>query len=192
MGLFSAASLAVARFGPAAVAGHQIALSVAALAFMVPLGLSMAVTVRVGRAAGRGDRAGVRRAARAGLLLAVATQTLSCTVMLAAPRRIASLYTSDAAAIASAAGLLLLAALFQMSDGLQVAAAGALRGLKDTRVPMLLTAFSYWGAGMPIGLLCAFAAGLATPGIWIGLVAGLSFSALLLTARLHLRTQLAG
>jgi MATE family multidrug resistance protein len=189
MGLFSAASLAVARFGPAAVAGHQIALNVAALAFMVPLGLSMAITVRVGRAAGRGDRAGVRHAAQAGLLLVLATQALSCTLMLTLPRTIASLYTADSAVIATAAGLLLFAAVFQLSDGIQVAAAGALRGLKDTRVPMVLTAFSYWGAGMPIGLAAAFAAGLATPGIWIGLIAGLTVAATLLTMRLHLRTR---
>jgi len=190
VGMFSTAALLIARFGPAAVAGHQIAMNVAAVCFMVPLGLGMAITVRVGNAVGRDDRAGVRSAVIAGLALVLATQAVSCSLLLTLPRAIAGLYTSDPAVLGSAAGLLLLAAIFQFSDGIQVAAAGALRGLKDTRVPMLITALSYWGVGMPAGLYFAFGAGLRTPGLWIGLIAGLTVAALLLGTRLHRRTVL--
>jgi MATE family multidrug resistance protein len=188
MALFSTAALLIARFGPAAVAGHQIAMNVAALCFMVPLGLGMAITVRVGNAVGRGDPPGVRRAVMAGLALVLATQAVSCSLLLALPRAIAGLYTNDPPVLGAAAGLLLMAAIFQFSDGIQVAANGALRGLKDTRVPMLITAISYWGVGMPAGLYFGFVAGLRTPGLWIGLIAGLTVAALLLSARLHRRT----
>jgi MATE family multidrug resistance protein len=192
VGMFSTAALLIARFGPAAVAGHQIAMNVAALCFMVPLGLGMAITVRVGNAVGRADPAGVRRAVTAGLALVLVTQAISCSLLLSLPRAIAALYTTDPAVLDAAAGLLLLAAIFQFSDGIQVAAAGALRGLKDTRVPMLITAVSYWGVGMPAGLYFAFAAGLRTPGLWIGLIAGLTVAAVLLSTRLHRRTVLRG
>ena len=190
IGLFSGSALLIARFGPAAVSGHQIALNVAALCFMLPLGLGMAITVRVGNAVGRGDSHGVRRAVRTGFALVLATQAVTCTLLLALPYSIAGLYTSDPRVLGTAAGLLLLAAVFQFSDGIQVAANGALRGLKDTRVPMLITAISYWGAGMPIGLYFAFDAGLATQGMWIGLIAGLTCAAVLLGVRLHRRTAL--
>ncbi|CAH2599260.1 putative multidrug resistance protein NorM [Rhodovastum atsumiense] len=190
VGLFSAAALVIGGFGPTMVAGHQIALNVAGLCFMVPLGLSMAMTVRVGNAVGRGDPVGVRLAAMAGLALVLVTQALSCTMLAVLSQVIAGLYTADADVIAASAGLLLLAAVFQFSDGIQVAAAGALRGLKDTRVPMLITAFSYWGVGMPLGLVLAFPGGLAAPGVWMGLIAGLTCAAVLLGRRLHLRTRL--
>ncbi len=192
VGMFSTAALLIARFGPAAVAGHQIAMNVAALCFMVPLGLGMAITVRVGNAVGRADPTGVRRAVTAGLVLVLVTQTISCSLLLSLPRAIAGLYTTDPAVLGAAAGLLLLAAIFQFSDGIQVAAAGALRGLKDTRVPMLITAVSYWGVGMPAGLYFAFGAGLRTPGLWIGLIAGLTVAAALLGTRLHRRTVIRG
>lgn len=188
MGLFSASALVIAGFGPVAVAGHQVALNVAALCFMMPLGLGMAITVRIGNAVGRGEPASVRRAAIAGLAVVLAIQAVSCGVLLSLPQAIAGLYTDDPAVLRMAAALLLPAALFQFSDGLQVAAAGALRGLKDTRVPMLITAVSYWGVGMPAGLYFAFVAGLAAPGLWLGLIAGLTCAAILLTARLHRRT----
>lgn len=188
-GLFTLTALMIARFGPVAVSGHQIALNVASLCFMVPLGLGMAITVRVGQAAGRADPPGVRRAARGGLVVVLATQSLSCGALLAMPRQIAGLYSQDPEVVGAAAGLLLLAAAFQFSDGIQVAANGALRGLKDTSGPMLITTLSYWGVGLPAGLWFAFGAGLATPGLWFGLIAGLSTAAVLLSLRLHHRTR---
>jgi MATE family multidrug resistance protein len=182
-GLFVAAALLIGSMGEDMVASHQVALNVAALFFMVPLGLAMAITVRVGNAVGRGDPAGIRYAGFCGIGLTLVTQTVSACLMLGFPRLIASLYTHDQTVIALAAQLLLLAGLFQFSDGIQVASNGALRGLKDTRVPMVITLFAYWGVGMPVGWWLAFHAGLGARGIWMGLIAGLSMAALLLFVR---------
>jgi len=187
--VFATASLAVAGFGEVAIGSHQIALNVAALSFMIPLGLSMAVTVRVGNAVGRGDPEGMRRAGMVGVGTALITQSVPAALMLLFPMTIAGFYTSDPALIAGAASLLVLAALFQISDGVQVASMGALRGLKDTRVPMFIAAFSYWGVGMPTGWWLAFPGGMAVPGMWFGLIAGLSVAALLLTWRFHLLSR---
>jgi multidrug resistance protein, MATE family len=183
VGLFSAAGLVIGRLGEVAVAGHQIALNVAGLAFMVPLGLSIAITVRVGNAVGRHDPEGVRRAGLVGIALVLATQLCSSVVMFGVPGLIATLYTDDAQVAAAATGLLLLAGVFQFPDGIQVAANGALRGIKDTRVPMAITAFAYWGVGMPVAWWLGFPAGLGARGVWLGLVAGLAVAAVLLFAR---------
>jgi len=150
---------------------------------MVPLGIAMATTVRVGHAVGRGDREGVRDAGLIGILLTLTAQSVSVILMLTVPDRIASLYTSDTAVIVLAAQLLVLAGLFQFSDGIQVAASGALRGLKDTRIPMLITTFAYWGVGMPVGWWLAFPGALGARGMWMGLIAGLSMAAVLLSMR---------
>jgi MATE family multidrug resistance protein len=182
--MFSAAALAIGRFGDVAAASHQVALNVAALTFMVPLGLAYAITVRVGNAAGRGDPGGVRRAGFAGISLALATQAMSSVAMLMFPESIAAFYTDDPAVIAGGGVLLRIAGVFQLADGLQVASSGALRGLKDTRVPMLLTAVAYWGVGLPLGLLLAFGAALRAPGMWVGLTFGLAAASVLLCARL--------
>jgi multidrug resistance protein, MATE family len=182
-GLFVAAALLIGTMGEDMVASHQVALNVAALFFMVPLGLAMAITVRVGNAVGRGDAAGIRYAGFCGIGLTLITQTVSAALMLGFPQLIASLYTHDKTVIALAAQLLLLAGLFQFSDGIQVASNGALRGLKDTRVPMAITLFAYWMVGMPIGWWLAFHMGLGARGIWMGLIAGLSMAALLLFVR---------
>jgi MATE family multidrug resistance protein len=182
-GLFVAAALLIGTMGEDMVASHQVALNVAALFFMVPLGLAMAITVRVGNAVGRGDPTGVRYAGFCGIGLTLVTQTISASLMLSFPQLIASLYTHDKTVIALAAQLLLLAGLFQFSDGIQVASNGALRGLKDTRVPMAITLFAYWGVGMPVGWWLAFHLGLGARGIWMGLIAGLSMAAVLLFVR---------
>lgn len=182
-GLFVAVALAIATLGEAQAAAHQIALNVAAVAFMVPLGLAMAITIRVGNAAGRGDASAVRYAGFCGIALALATQLLSSTLMLVLPHVIAGLYTRDATVLALAVQLLLLAGVFQFSDGIQVVSNGALRGLKDTRVPMLITAFAYWGVGMPVGWWLAFRMDLGARGMWMGLVAGLSMAAIMLFTR---------
>lgn len=181
--LFVAVALAIGTLGTDVVAGHQVAINVASVSFMVPLGLAMATTVRVGHAVGRGDGDGVRDAGLVGIGLTLAAQTISVGLMLLLPRQIASLYTTDPGVIALAAQLLMLAGLFQFSDGLQVAAAGALRGLKDTRVPMFITMFAYWVIGMPVGWWLAFPHGLGARGMWMGLIAGLSVAAVLLSRR---------
>jgi len=182
-GLFVAAALMIGTMGEDMVASHQVALNVAALFFMVPLGLAMAITVRVGNAVGRGDAPGIRYAGFCGIGLTLVTQTISAGMMLGFPHLIASFYTHDTTVISLAAQLLVLAGLFQFSDGIQVASNGALRGLKDTRVPMAITLFAYWMVGMPVGWWLAFHQHLGARGIWMGLIAGLSMAAVLLFVR---------
>lgn len=181
--LFIATTLAMGTLGATTVASHQIALNVASLFFMVPLGIAMATTVRVGHAVGRDDAAGLRLAGLAGFSLTLATQTLSGALMLLLPVLIAGFYSNDAAVVALAAQLMVLAAVFQFPDGIQVVANGALRGLKDTRIPMFITTFAYWGVGMPVGWWLAFPHGLGARGMWFGLIAGLTVAAALLSRR---------
>jgi MATE family multidrug resistance protein len=187
-GLFSAAAVVMGWLGVVALAAHQIALSCAATTFMFPLGIAQALTVRVGHAVGRGDRDGLRRAAFAGYALVVMTQLATGSTLFLANDAIAGLYTNDAAVAALAATLLLMAATFQFPDGIQVLSIGALRGLKDTRAPMLIAALAYWGIGMPLGAVLGLGVGALTPalgpkGMWIGLIAGLTVAAILLSTR---------
>ncbi len=185
--LFIVTALLIGRLGPVPAAAHQIAINVASLAFMVPLAVAEATTVRVGHALGRRDPAALRRAALAGYAIVLGTQALAALAMLIGNDAIVSLYTHDAAVAALAASLLLFAAAFQFPDGIQVLSAGALRGLRDTRVPMLLAAFAYWGIGMPLGAtlgLGLVGAPVWGPrGMWTGLIAGLTVAALLLGLR---------
>jgi MATE family multidrug resistance protein len=181
--LFIVTALLIGRLGTVPVAAHQIAINVASLCFMIPLGLAEATTVRVGHALGRGNRADMRRAAFAGYTLALCTQAFSALVLLTGRHALVGLYTHDAAVAALAASLLLYAAAFQFPDGIQVLSAGALRGLKDTRVPMFLAAFAYWGIGMPLGAGLGLGLGWGPRGMWIGLIAGLLVAALLLSTR---------
>ncbi|HEX7814841.1 MATE family efflux transporter [Dyella sp.] len=182
-GLFVAVALVIGTLGEDVVASHQVALNIASLFFMIPLGLAMAITVRVGHAVGRGDGVGVAYAGYCGIALTLVTQLFSAGVMLGMPHLIASIYTHDATVIALAVQLIVLAGFFQFSDGIQVASNGALRGLKDTRVPMAITLFAYWVIGMPTGWWLGFRQGLGARGMWMGLIAGLSVAAVLLFAR---------
>jgi MATE family multidrug resistance protein len=145
--------------------------------------------VRVGNAAGRGDAQAVRYAGFTGIALTLVTQAVSATLMLAIPHAIAHIYSGDPRVIALAAQLLVLAGIFQFSDGIQVVANGALRGLKDTRMPMLVTAVAYWVVGMPTGAWLAFGAGYGVRGMWVGLIAGLTAAAVLLAARWIMQTR---
>jgi MATE family multidrug resistance protein len=187
--LFVVTALLIGSLGANAVASHQVAINVASITFMVPLGIGMATTVRVGHAVGAGDAQRARRAAEAGLLLAITAQLVSATMLAAFAPQIAALYTGDLVVGSLAAQLMVYAAIFQFSDGLQVVAASALRGLKDARVPALLTAIAYWGIGMSVGWYCAFRLGRGAPGMWIGLIAGLTAAATLLLTRLFLRLR---
>lgn len=182
-GLFVATALIISTLGEDVIASHQVAINVASLFFMIPLGLAMAITVRVGNAVGRGDERGVRYAGFCGIGLTLATQLFSATLMLCLPHYIAMLYTHDPHVITLAVRLIMLAGLFQFSDGIQVASNGALRGLKDTRVPMAITLFAYWVIGMPVGWWLAFHHGMGARGMWVGLIAGLSVAAVMLFAR---------
>jgi len=185
-GLFILTALLMGRMGEVQVAAHQIAINVASLAYMIPFGISEATTVRVGHAVGRGlGTDGVRRAALASLVLVLMTQTVSALLLLLGHDVIVRLYTTDTAVMTLAASLLLLAAAYQFPDGIQVLFAGALRGLKDTRVPMLLAMVAYWCVGMPLVVWLGLGSGpgLGPKGMWMGLIAGLSVAALLLTLR---------
>lgn len=183
--MFTTAALLIGSLGVSEVAGHQVAINFAALTFMLPLGMSMAITVRVGNAVGRRDPATARRAALVGMGLAMLCQLGSASVMLFAPRWVAGMYTQDEAVIRVAVELLFLAAIFQLSDGVQVSSAGALRGLKDTLAPMLITVFAYWVVGLPLGYWMGFRLGWGAPGLWVGLIGGLTVAAALLGARLQ-------
>lgn len=183
-GLFIAVALLMGRIGGDWAAAHQIAISVASVAFMVPLGLAQAVTVRVGHARGADDAIGVRRAGISGLLLALVTQTFSAGVMLIFAAQITRLYAPGAEALVPlAVQLMFLAGIFQLSDGIQVVAAGALRGLKDTQLPMYITAIAYWGIGFPLAWFLGFHTTLGAPGMWVGFIAGLTMAAILLNWR---------
>lgn len=183
-GLFIVTALLIGRLGEVPSAAHQIAINVASLCFMIPFGLAEATTVRVGHAVGRGRGSfGVRRAAFAGLALVVATQATSGLLLLLGHDAIVAIYTRDATVAVLAASLLLYAAAFQFPDGVQVLSAGALRGLKDTRVPMFLAAFAYWGIGMPLGAGLGLGLGWGPRGMWLGLIAGLLVAAVLMAGR---------
>lgn len=183
-GLFIVTALLIGRIGAVEASAHQIAINVAQLCFMIPMGVAEATTVRVGHAVGSNDPAGVRRASWAGFAIVLVTQLLSITVLLLGHGAVVGLYTDDLAVAALASTLLLYAAAFQFPDGVQVLSAGALRGLKDTRVPMFIAIFAYWGVGMPLGAGLGLGLGWGPQGMWIGLIMGLTVAALLLGWRL--------
>lgn len=184
--MFVVSALLIASLGTTAIAGHQIAINLGSVAFMVPLGIGSATTVRVGNALGAGNRARLRAAAASGLLLVLGSQLLLAAAMALFPEALAKLYTRDAAVITLAAQLLVLCAIFQFSDGLQAVAASALRGLQDARVPALLTLVAYWLIGMSVGYWLTFAQKLGAPGMWWGMAAGLTAAAFFLITRLTL------
>ena len=187
--LFVAAAFAMGLFGADMLAAHQIAITVPAITFMVPMGIGMAATVRVGLAAGAGDLIEARRAGWAAMGMAGAFMLVSSVVLLAFPAEIASLWLpatdENRPVLSLAVRFLMVAALFQLADGLQVTAAMSLRGLKDARAPMWIAAASYWGAGLTTGLYLAFGQGMQGLGIWYGLAFGLFVAAVALMARFH-------
>lgn len=181
--LFSSAGLMMGGFGATVVAAHAIAINYAALMFMVPLSIHSATTIHVGHRAGAGRWLEARDAGWIGAGICVATMSVSAVVLVLARGQIAALYAADVAVVALAATLLQYAAVFQVADGLQVGMAGALRGLKDARVPMWLCIAAYWGVGFPLAWSLGIAEGRGAPAVWIGLIAGLFIAASLLTLR---------
>lgn len=193
--IFNAAVFLIGLFGAAALAAHAIVVQISSLTFMVPLGFGQAVTVRVGRALGAEDRTGIERAGWCAFALGVGFMALTAALMLVAPRFLIGAFIdrSDPAngeVVGLAVTFLAIAALFQVADGAQAVASGMLRGLHDTRVPMLFAALGYWGIGLPFGALLAFPLQLAGVGIWIGLATGLAVVAVLMTIRWSRREQL--
>jgi len=194
-GLFSGAAFLMGRIGPSELAGHTVALQVAALAFQIPFGVGQAATIRVGYHFGSGDREAIGRAGWAALAMGSGFMLLTAGAMLFAPRTILRIYVDpDAAANAAMVGFavkfMVVAAAFQLFDGMQAVAAGALRGLQDTRVPMLIALFGYWVPGLGTAVALGFFTPLEGLGIWIGLAVGLVVVAALLTARWTRRARL--
>lgn len=186
--IFAVIALLIGGLGATVVAGHQIALNFSSMVFMIPYSLGMAATVRVGQALGRGDPRGARFAAAVSMATALGYACLSASLILLLREQIAQIYSPDPAVIAMAASLIVYSALFQLSDAVQVTAAGALRGYQDTRVTMLLTLFAYWGIGLPVGYSLGLSDWLGEPsgprGLWQGLVVGLTCAAIMLAMRL--------
>jgi MATE family multidrug resistance protein len=181
--MFVGAALLIARLGPLQSAAHLIAINFSALIFMVPLSLSSAITIRVGNAVGRQDYSAARYAGMIGLIIVLVYNTMSATFILLFPEWIVLLYTDDPEVIALASGLLFYAAIFQYPDGLHICAGGALRGLKDTRVPMIYAVISFWLVGLPAGYYLTFHREMGPAGMWIGMILGLTAGAILLSVR---------
>jgi MATE family multidrug resistance protein len=194
MGVFALAALFMGWLGAPAVAAHAVALQICALTFMVPFGLAQAVTVRVGLALGRRDRQGIASAGWTAWVLGVGFMGAMALAMWVMPHRLATLFIEDIPANALTLGLaiafLKVAAAFQLVDGAQVIAAGMLRGLHDTRWPLIFALLGYWGVGLGIGSWLAFGEDWQGVGIWIGLAAGLGSVAVLMMSRWLMRDRI--
>lgn len=182
VGVFAASAALAGKLTPIASASHQIAINIIAVAFMIPLGLSSAGAVRVGHAVGAGDR---KRAAAAGwtaIWLGVAFMALTAISLLVMPRVLLGLFTQDEQVLALGSTLLFVAAVFQLFDGIQAVATGALRGIGDTRTPMITNLAGHWLLGLPVGYTLCFVAGFGVIGLWIGLSVGLTTVGIILLA----------
>ena len=171
--VFGLATALIARLDAASLAAHQVALNMASLSFMVPLGISSAAAVRVGHLIGRRDPAAAGRAGWSALACGIAFMSLAALAFLIIPVPIAHIYTTDPAVVRISVTLLAIAAAFQLFDGCQVVAAGALRGAGNTRAPMWCNLFFYWFIGLPLGMWLCFRAGWGAAGLWTGLCCGL-------------------
>lgn len=189
-GLFSITTVLVGRLGTVSLAAHQIALQTAAMTFTVPMGIGLGATVHVGQRLGQGDRLGAQMGGYAGIVFSMAFMLAMGLVMWTMPTPIIALYldiydVQNTAVVMQAEALLAVAAMFQLVDGIQVAATGALRGLQDTRVPLLVGVLSYWGVGLGSGYWLGFRLGWGSVGLWWGLALGLLVAAIVLTWRFN-------
>jgi MATE family multidrug resistance protein len=187
---FSLAVVIVGWLGENQLAAHQIAINAASVTYMMATGISSAAAIRVGAAVGRGNQPDARRAGVAAWVLSVGFMSLAALLFLTANEWLVSLYIRDNPAVSSiAATLVLMAGIFQLSDGIQVVGVGALRGLSDVNVPTLITLFSYWGVALPLSYVLSIPFGLDAIGVWIGLLVGLTIAAVLLTWRFFRRVR---
>ena len=180
VGVFATAGALIGRLTPVALAAHQIALSVASFTFMVPLGVSSAAAVRVGQALGRRDPEGARVAGWTSLAIGTAFMSCAALAFFFAPRLILRTFTTQDDVILAGVTLLFLAALFQLFDGVQVVTTGILRGIGDTRTPMIMNFVGHWLLGLPVGYFLCFGAAWGVVGMWIGLSLGLIFCGIIL------------
>jgi MATE family multidrug resistance protein len=169
VGGFTLATFLIGRLGSLALAGHQIALNVASITFMVPMGISSAAAVRVGHAIGARDARGAAHAGWMAMLFSACFMSFSGLTLFFFARPIARIYTPDPAVVSAGAALLMVAAIFQLFDGLQVVATGALRGAGDTRTPMIANLVGYWALGLPLGAFLCFRLHRGAVGMWVGL-----------------------
>lgn len=181
--MFAVVGLLMGTLGTVAVAAHQIAINVAALAFMIPFGIAIAITSRVGHSVGRGNLEEARFRGWVGIGVCTGAMVVTALLMSLAPRAIVRVYTTDVDVMRTAVQLIFLAAIFQISDGIQVSGLGALRGLKDTRVPMLMSLLAYGVVGLPVAILLGIRLDWGPVGLWTGLIVGLTVAAALHSVR---------
>ncbi len=189
-GFFSIVTMLASRLSPEVVAAHQISLNFITVLFMFPLGMSMAITVRVGNALGRKSPIDTRRAGMIGIGLIFIMQIFLACFMFAFPEFVVKIYTNDPAVTDIALQLLFFAAIFQISDGIQVAAGGALRGIKDTAYLMYSTSIAFWIFGFATSWWFCFEKNMGAVGLWVGLIIGLSIAAILNFIRFHNKTAI--
>ncbi|MEO8619674.1 MAG: MATE family efflux transporter [bacterium] len=188
-GAFAAIGVLMGVLGAVQMAAHQIAINIASLTFMVPLGVGAAAAVRVGHAAGAGDEEAARESARAAIVCGVGFMVITAAAFLAMPAAIAAVYTHDIPVATLAAALIPVAGVFQVFDGIQAVSGGVLRGLGDTRAPFMINLAGFWLAGFPVSVVLGFYTRLGAVGLWWGFVAGLGVVAVLLLLRVRNRMR---
>lgn len=187
--MFAVVSLLMGSLSAVAVAGHQVAINFSAMTFMVPFGLATAITTRVGNAIGKENMPEARSRGYIGITMATFFMSITAIIMYLFPELITSIYTQDTDVQNVAVSLLYMAAIFQVSDGLQVSGYGALRGLKDTKIPMYVNLVAYWLIGLPIGYYLGIIKDVGPQGLWMGLIAGLTVAAILHNIRFYYLTK---
>jgi MATE family multidrug resistance protein len=189
MGAFALVALLMGWLGTAQMAGHQVAINLASLTFMVPVGIAQAGAVRVGQAVGRGDPAAARQAVKSSLLSGAAFMTCTAVLFLTFPDFLTDLYTSEPQVVAVAVALIPIAGVFQVFDGLQAVSAGVLRGIGDTTAPFVANLGAFWMIGLPVGIWLGFRTGAGPAGLWWGLTLGLALLALFLLLRVRFKMR---
>jgi MATE family multidrug resistance protein len=187
--VFSGGAVALGWFGTVPLAAHEIAINLAALTFMFPMGVSAAAAAMVGRAIGRQDLSGAKRGAVAALAVGMSFMAIAAILFLTIPRSLAMIFVRDPATVATAASLIFIGGVFQLFDGAQTVATGILRGTGDTKIPMLLHLAAFWGIGVPLCLWLAFHLGFGPQGVWWGYVFALAVAAMLQLARVRWRLR---
>jgi MATE family multidrug resistance protein len=185
VGAFSGAAVIAGWLGTIPLAAHQIAINLASITYMVAAGISSAGAIRVGQAVGIGNQAKIVRAGTVSIVLAVAFMAVACLVFLTLNYTLVRLYIQDQEVVTLAASLLIIGGFFQLSDGVQVVGLGILRGIEDVNMPTIIALFAYWVIGLPLGYVLGFTFGMNIQGIWLGLLTGLTVSAILLTIRFY-------
>jgi len=189
VGAFASAAVMIGWMGEVPLASHQVAMNLASISYMMATGISAAATVRVGNQLGQRDIPTMRIAAFTCFLMAIFFMAFTGAIFMVFNDLLPFLYTSDPAVISIAASLLIIAALFQLSDGIQVVGLGALRGMGDVKLPTLVTFMAYWVIGLPCGYLLAFTFDFGEQGVWYGLLIGLSVTAVILFIRFNNKSK---